>query len=198
MLDVFYPMQETLSTLDYAFRAKNITNRPEINQRLTKKALLKVGFRLQLLFGRHAATGVLFTRNLNDTSHTKQSSKKGVLCCCIVLIACSHGCSVSTLSCLFNVSIFCLVGCSRNVCYHYECIYSYLSHCFLCGHHQKRIWKILAPFFCACQCCLHVSIYKWGWVLSLQEYNEEIERLRRDLQAAREKNGIYLAEENYV
>ena len=73
MLAVFYPMQETLSTLDYAFRAKNITNRPEINQRLTKKALLKVGFRLQLLFGRLAATGVLFTRNLNDTSHTKQS-----------------------------------------------------------------------------------------------------------------------------
>ncbi|KAK7109010.1 hypothetical protein V1264_013129 [Littorina saxatilis] len=64
-------LEETLSTLDYAFRAKNITNRPEINQRLTKKTLLK-------------------------------------------------------------------------------------------------------------------------------EYNEEIERLRRDLQAAREKNGIYIAEENYV
>ncbi|XP_076439721.1 kinesin-like protein KIF11 isoform X2 [Babylonia areolata] len=64
-------LEETLSTLDYAHRAKNITNRPEINQRLTKKALLK-------------------------------------------------------------------------------------------------------------------------------EYNEEIERLRRDLQASREKNGIYIAEENYV
>ncbi|RUS86464.1 hypothetical protein EGW08_005779 [Elysia chlorotica] len=34
-------LEETLSTLDYAFRAKNITNRPEINQKLTKKALLK-------------------------------------------------------------------------------------------------------------------------------------------------------------
>ncbi|KAH9520444.1 Kinesin- protein 11, partial [Bulinus truncatus] len=64
-------LEETLSTLDYAFRAKNITNRPEINQKLTKKALLR-------------------------------------------------------------------------------------------------------------------------------EYNEEIERLRRDLQACREKNGIYVAEENYV
>jgi kinesin family protein 11 len=31
----------------------------------------------------------------------------------------------------------------------------------------------------------------------LQEYTEEIERMRRDLQAARDKNGIYLAEENY-
>ena len=35
-------LQETLSTLDYAFRARNITNKPEINQKLTKKALLKV------------------------------------------------------------------------------------------------------------------------------------------------------------
>lgn len=35
-------LEETLSTLDYAHRAKNITNRPEINQKLTKKALLKV------------------------------------------------------------------------------------------------------------------------------------------------------------
>ena len=35
-------IEETLSTLDYAHRAKHITNRPEINQRLTKKALIKV------------------------------------------------------------------------------------------------------------------------------------------------------------
>lgn len=34
--------KETLSTLDYAFRARNITNKPEINQKLTKTALLKV------------------------------------------------------------------------------------------------------------------------------------------------------------
>ncbi|KAJ8025345.1 Kinesin-like protein KIF11 [Holothuria leucospilota] len=33
--------EETLSTLDYAHRAKNITNRPEVNQKLTKKALIK-------------------------------------------------------------------------------------------------------------------------------------------------------------
>lgn len=38
----FECLQETLSTLDYAFRAKNITNRPEVNQKLTKKALLRV------------------------------------------------------------------------------------------------------------------------------------------------------------
>lgn len=37
-------MEETLSTLDYAHRAKNITNRPEINQRLSKKTLIKVQY----------------------------------------------------------------------------------------------------------------------------------------------------------
>ncbi|KAJ4431508.1 hypothetical protein ANN_20106 [Periplaneta americana] len=40
-------IEETLSTLDYAHRAKNITNRPEINQKLTKKALIKVALRKQ-------------------------------------------------------------------------------------------------------------------------------------------------------
>ncbi|KAL4220542.1 Kinesin-related protein 11 [Mactra antiquata] len=34
-------LEETLSTLDYAHRAKNITNRPEVNQKLTKKTLIK-------------------------------------------------------------------------------------------------------------------------------------------------------------
>jgi kinesin family protein 11 len=34
-------MEETLSTLDYAIRAKSIRNRPEVNQRMTRNALLK-------------------------------------------------------------------------------------------------------------------------------------------------------------
>jgi kinesin family member 11 len=34
-------MEETLSTLDYAFRAKSIHNKPEVNQRMTRNALLK-------------------------------------------------------------------------------------------------------------------------------------------------------------
>ncbi|KAG9121834.1 kinesin motor protein cin8 [Ceratobasidium sp. 392] len=34
-------MEETLSTLDYAFQAKAIRNRPELNARLTRNALLK-------------------------------------------------------------------------------------------------------------------------------------------------------------
>lgn len=41
-------IEETLSTLDYAHRAKHITNRPEINQRLTKKALIKVCISVQI------------------------------------------------------------------------------------------------------------------------------------------------------
>ncbi|KAJ0172036.1 hypothetical protein K1T71_012009 [Dendrolimus kikuchii] len=34
-------LEETLSTLEYAHRAKNIQNKPEVNQKLTKKAILK-------------------------------------------------------------------------------------------------------------------------------------------------------------
>ncbi len=34
-------IEETLSTLDYAIRAKSIRNRPEINQRMTRNSLLK-------------------------------------------------------------------------------------------------------------------------------------------------------------
>ncbi|KAJ3337910.1 kinesin motor protein cin8 [Gonapodya sp. JEL0774] len=34
-------IEESLSTLDYAHRAKNIRNKPEINQKMSKKALLK-------------------------------------------------------------------------------------------------------------------------------------------------------------
>ncbi|KAH9381085.1 hypothetical protein HPB48_010757 [Haemaphysalis longicornis] len=39
-------LDETLSTLDYAHRAKNITNRPEVNQKMTKRALIKAGLLL--------------------------------------------------------------------------------------------------------------------------------------------------------
>jgi kinesin family protein 11 len=34
-------LEETLNTLDYAYRAKNIRNRPEINQKLAKKTLIR-------------------------------------------------------------------------------------------------------------------------------------------------------------
>ncbi|KAG5194541.1 hypothetical protein JEQ12_012817 [Ovis aries] len=39
---LFFPSQETLSALEYAHRAKNIFNKPEVNRKLTKKALIKV------------------------------------------------------------------------------------------------------------------------------------------------------------
>lgn len=34
-------LEETMSTLEYANRAKNIQNKPEVNQKLTKQAILK-------------------------------------------------------------------------------------------------------------------------------------------------------------
>ena len=34
-------LEETLSTLDYAHRAKNICNKPEVNQKMSKSAKLK-------------------------------------------------------------------------------------------------------------------------------------------------------------
>ncbi len=34
-------LEETLSTLDYALRAKSIRNKPELNQRMTRNSLLK-------------------------------------------------------------------------------------------------------------------------------------------------------------
>ena len=34
-------LEETISTLDYAFRAKNIRNKPQINQMISKKTMLK-------------------------------------------------------------------------------------------------------------------------------------------------------------
>lgn len=34
-------LEETLSTLDYAYRAKNIKNKPEVNQKMMKSALMK-------------------------------------------------------------------------------------------------------------------------------------------------------------
>jgi len=36
-----YSIEESLSTLDYAFRAKNIRNKPEVNQHMTKKELIQ-------------------------------------------------------------------------------------------------------------------------------------------------------------
>ena len=34
-------LDETLSTLEYAYRARRITNKPEVNQKMTKRAVIK-------------------------------------------------------------------------------------------------------------------------------------------------------------
>jgi hypothetical protein len=61
--------QETLSTLDYAFRAKNITNRPEVNQRLTKKALLKVSDPTISAYGCLDPTSIKFVSSQAECKH---------------------------------------------------------------------------------------------------------------------------------
>lgn len=89
--------QETLSTLEYASRAKNIMNKPEVNQKLTKRTLIKVGQQ----------------RRLEGSPQLGRRTSDG-----------------------------------------------------------------------------RVSVCR-------QEYTEEIERLKRDLAATRDKNGVYLSAENY-
>lgn len=89
-------LQETLSTLEYASRAKNIMNKPEVNQKLSKRTLIKVG----------------------DPASS-----------------------------------------------------------------------LTLPSRTCAQADMHL--------FSLQEYTEEIERLKRDLAATRDKNGVYVSAENY-
>lgn len=50
LLMLLPPVQETLSTLEYASRAKNIMNKPEVNQKLTKRTLIKVSEWTRALF----------------------------------------------------------------------------------------------------------------------------------------------------
>ena len=43
-----------------------------------------------------------------------------------------------------------------------------------------------------------LSFFDYSSVPGTQEYTEEIEKLKRDLVATREKNGIFLSQENYM
>ena len=57
------------------------------------------------------------------------------------------------------------------------------------------ISRLIFPFFgtdISVECNDEIDI-----IFGFQEYTEEIEKLKKDLLAAREKNGIYIAEENY-
>ncbi|XP_074642066.1 kinesin-like protein KIF11-A [Tubulanus polymorphus] len=77
-------LEETLSTLDYAYRAKNITNRPEVNQKLSKKTLLKEyteeleKLRKDLLAAREKNGIYLDTENYNEMT-TKISQQRDVI-----------------------------------------------------------------------------------------------------------------------
>uniref|UniRef100_A0A3Q1FTE9 Kinesin-like protein n=1 Tax=Acanthochromis polyacanthus TaxID=80966 RepID=A0A3Q1FTE9_9TELE len=71
-------LEETLSTLEYASRAKNIMNKPEVNQKLTKRTLIKVrGWRdraSEARPGRHPGQerSLSVCRKLRITSHEEQ------------------------------------------------------------------------------------------------------------------------------
>ncbi|XP_014232632.1 kinesin-like protein Klp61F isoform X1 [Trichogramma pretiosum] len=77
-------IEETLSTLDYAHRAKNITNRPEINQKLSKKALLKEyteeieRLRRDLLATRERNGVYLAQENYNEMQSTIEAQGKEI------------------------------------------------------------------------------------------------------------------------
>ncbi|CAG9797688.1 unnamed protein product [Chironomus riparius] len=75
-------LEETLSTLDYAHRAKNIQNKPEINQRLTKKVILKEyteeidKLKRDLLAAREKNGIYLPTDSYNDMVYKMENTEK--------------------------------------------------------------------------------------------------------------------------
>lgn len=76
-------LEETISTLDYAFRAKNIRNKPQINQMINKKTLLKeFTSEIEKLKGELIATrqrnGVYLT-NENYEEITVESESRRIL-----------------------------------------------------------------------------------------------------------------------
>jgi kinesin family protein 11 len=62
-------LEETISTLDYAFRAKNIKNKPQVNQLLSKKTLLKE-FTIEI---EKLKTELMATRRKNGVYLTQES-----------------------------------------------------------------------------------------------------------------------------
>ena len=76
-------LEETISTLDYAFRAKNIRNKPQVNQMISKKTLLKeFTAEIEKLKGELIATrqrnGVYLT-NENYEGITVESESRRIL-----------------------------------------------------------------------------------------------------------------------
>jgi kinesin family protein 11 len=74
-------LKETISTLDYAFRAKNIRNKPQINHMLSKKTVLREftieieKLKSELIATRHR-NGVYLTPETYDEITTESESRK--------------------------------------------------------------------------------------------------------------------------
>ncbi|SPO32787.1 related to KIP1 - kinesin-related protein [Ustilago trichophora] len=74
-------IEETLSTLDYALRAKSIKNRPELNTRMTRSALIKeYVFEIERLKGDLQASrdqnGIYLTQESWKTMHSEHEERK--------------------------------------------------------------------------------------------------------------------------
>ncbi len=74
-------IEETLSTLDYALRAKSIKNRPELNTRMTRSALIKeYVFEIERLKGDLQASrdqnGIYLTDDSWKTMHAEHEERK--------------------------------------------------------------------------------------------------------------------------
>jgi kinesin family protein 11 len=74
-------LEETISTLDYAFRAKNIRNKPQVNQLVSKKTLLKeFTAEIEKLKGELIATrqrnGVYLTQESYEEIKTESESRR--------------------------------------------------------------------------------------------------------------------------
>eukprot|EP00252_Welwitschia_mirabilis_P020280 TRINITY_DN4937_c0_g1_i1.p1 TRINITY_DN4937_c0_g1~~TRINITY_DN4937_c0_g1_i1.p1 ORF type:complete len:1049 (+),score=167.40 TRINITY_DN4937_c0_g1_i1:454-3600(+) len=78
-----YCLEETLSTLDYAHRAKSIKNKPEVNQKMMKSALIKdlygeISRLKQEVFAAREKNGIYLPRErfLQDEAEKKAMSEK--------------------------------------------------------------------------------------------------------------------------
>jgi kinesin family protein 11 len=74
-------LEETISTLDYAFRAKNIRNKPQVNQLISKKTMLKEftweieKLRTELIATRQR-NGVYLTQEAYEDLQTESESRR--------------------------------------------------------------------------------------------------------------------------
>lgn len=77
-------LEETISTLDYAFRAKNIRNKPQVNQMISKKTLLReFTMEIEKLKGELMATRQRNGVYLSAASYeemTEESESRRILC----------------------------------------------------------------------------------------------------------------------